>query len=298
MLSEQIEDACRALGVSLGSGVAYGATPALDITAERHAVPLADASVVSLSSGFITFCSHVSKAFSLSLPHEARDGVPVVSFDPKLVLARISSSEDIKRYWAKIIGAYAFGSGPLNVERILVPHPASITRAQLLFSMERFSLAHEYAHHIAKHGRRETIGVGERTDAINEEFEADLFALALERHIGYCDTPPNVCSAAGAAATLILKLLECVRRVRQIFLTGDDTLPPQRLHPAAADRIAAFDSLDGQVPERNRQDFRKMRRDFVIIVDEVYRRLRPTYVQMHKEGIRPLDTEHESWLPN
>ncbi len=203
----------------------------------------------------------------------------------------------MKHYWAKIIGAYAFGSGPFNVERRLVPYPMSITRAQLLFAMERFSLAHEYAHHIAKHGRREIIGVGEDTDAINEEIEADLFALTLDRHIGYCDTPPNLCSAAGAAAALILKLLECVRRVRQILLTGDDTLQPQRLHPAAADRIAAFDSLDGQVPERNRQDFRKIRRDFVTIVNEVYRRLRPIYVQMHKEGIRPLDAEPEPWLP-
>ncbi len=60
MLCEQIEGACKALGVSLGSGIAYGATPALEIAAERYAVPLTDASVVSLSSGFITFCSHVS----------------------------------------------------------------------------------------------------------------------------------------------------------------------------------------------------------------------------------------------
>ena len=35
MLYEQIENACQVLGIPLRSGVAYGSTPALEITAER-----------------------------------------------------------------------------------------------------------------------------------------------------------------------------------------------------------------------------------------------------------------------
>jgi hypothetical protein len=299
MLCEEVENACQVLGIPLGSGVAYGSTPVLEISAERYAVPLTDASVISLSSGFITFCSHVSKVFSLSLPHEADGDRLKVSFEPKLVIARIGSSDELKRYWSRMIGAYAFGSGPLDIEQQLVPYPASITRVQLLLAMERFSVAHEYAHHIAHHGKREIIGSGSTDpEAINEELEADLFALSLDRHIGYREAPPNLSSASGAAAVLLLKCLECVKGVRQIFLTGDDTIQSRATHPEISDRIAAFNRLDEQVPDRNRQDFRKMREDFGTIVDAVYSKLKPIYIEMHQQGLRPLASANESWLPD
>ena len=38
-----------------------------------------------------------------------------------------------------------------------------------------------------------------------------------------------------------------------------------------------------------------MREDFSVIVDEVYKRVRPIYVEMHKQGLRPLDSTE--WLP-
>ena len=296
VLCQEVENACQILGVPLRSGVAYGSTPTLDISAEQITVPLTDASVVSLSQGFITFCSHVSKVFSLSLPHEADGDRLKVSFQPKLVVARIGSSDELKQYWAGVIGAYAFGSGPLDVGHQIVPYPASITRIKLLLAMERFSVAHEYAHHVAQHGRKEVIGAGEDPDVIDQEFEADLFGLSLDRHIGYRNTPPNIFSASGAAAVLLLKCHDCVRRVRQIFLTGEDVIKQGTTHPEISDRIAAFDLLDEQIPDPNRKDFKKMREDFATIVDEVYRRLKPIYVEMHKQGLRPLDSTGESWL--
>jgi hypothetical protein len=297
MLCEEVENACQSLGVRLRSGVAYGSTRALEISAEQYSVPFTDASVVSLSSGLITFCSHISKAVSLSLPHEADGDKLRVSFEPKLVLARIGASNELKQYWARVIGAYAFGSGPLDVKHRIVPYPASSAWIQLALAMQRVSVAHEYAHHIAGHGERQVIGAGGDPYAISQEFEADLFALSLERHIGYRNPEPNIFSASGVAATLLLKGHDCVRRVRQIFRSGEDKLEQGSTHPGISERIAAFDTLDEQIPDRNRRDFKKMREDFGTILDEVYSKLKPMFVKMHRQGLRPLGSADDTWLP-
>jgi hypothetical protein len=287
MLSQQIEDACRELVIPLHSGVAYGSDSSLDVSAKEYGVPLTDASVISLSTGFITFCSSISRMFTLSLPHEADGGGLKISFSPELVLAKIESSTDLRDYWEKVIGDYALGSGPLSGGQQPVPYPASHTRMQLLFSMERFSLAHEYGHHVGQHGRRAAIGVDGDADAFGQEFEADLFALSIERYIGMRDTPPNTFSASGAAAVLLLKCHDCIRHVRQILLTGEDAIHSDGVHPETSERIAAFDALDFQFPDRERGHLREMRKSCGAIVDEMYRRLKPAFTTMHKQGLRP-----------
>jgi|SRR5271157_270790 len=298
MLSQQIEDACRELGIPLLSGVAYGSSSALDVSAAQYGVPLTDASVISLSTGFITFCSSISRMLSLSLPHEADGDRLKVTFNPGLVLAKIESNTDLRNYWEKVIGDYAFGSGPLSGGHHAVPFPASFTRMQLLFSMERFSLAHEYGHHVGQHGKRVAIGVGSDADAFGHEFEADLFALSLERYIGMRDARPNIFSASGAAAAVLLKCHDCIRRVRQILRTGEDAIQSDGTHPETPDRIAAFEQLDHQLPDSQREHLIEMRNSCVAIVDEMYRKLKPVYTAMHKRGARrPDPTSHYEFDP-
>lgn len=288
MLSQEIEAACQELGVPLHSGVAYGSTAALDVSAAQYGVPLTDASVVSLSTGFITFCSSISRVLSLSLPHEKDGDRLSVTFNPDLVLANIESSEDLRSYWARVFGDYAFGSGPLSAGHADVPFPASFTRMQLLFSMERFSLAHEYGHHVGQHGRRTVIDAGGDPSAAGQESEADLFALSIERYIGIRGERPNPFAASGASAAFLLKCHDCVRRVRQILLTGDDAIQSDGVHPETSERIAAFDGLDHQLPDSRRSHLREIRNSCVAIVQGMYLRLKPVYKAMHDRGLRPL----------
>src|SRR6266567_5251552 len=165
--------------------------------------------------------------------------------------------------WEKVVGDYAFGPGPLSGGHQSVPFPASFTRMQLLFSMERFSLAHEYGHHVGKHGKRAAIEVGGDAVAVGQEFEADLFALSVERYVGMRSVQPNPFSASGAGAAFLLKCHECVRRVRQILLSGEDAIQSDGVHPETSDRIAAFDDLDDQLPDTQREHLREMRNDCV-----------------------------------
>jgi len=298
-LCEEVETACGALGIPLHSGVAYGSSPTLDVDAARYAVHFTDASVITLSAGFISFCSHISKMFSLSLLHEPQGKMFSVCFKPSRVFAKIGSDPALKYYWTEIIGAYAFGSGPLIVKQQLVPSPASITRVHLLRAMELFSVAHEYAHHIGRHGKRDITGVGEDPIGKREEYEADLFALALSRYIGTNEQPQNLYAMSGAGAVLLLKCLECVRGARQILRTGKEATQSSRTHPNASDRIAAFDTLDAPLPKSEKEIFKQIRADFAAVTDAVWAKLSPWYVEMYNHGLRPdEDSSVDSWLFN
>lgn len=164
--------------------------------------------------------------------------------------------------------------------------------------MERFSLAHEYGHHVGRHGRRMAIEAGGDAHAVGHEFEADLFALSLERYIGMREERPNLFALSGASAVFLLKCHECVRRVRQIFSTGEDAIQSDGVHPETSERVAAFDGLDHQLPDSQRDDLREMRNSCAAIVDDMYRRLKTVFVAMHKQGPKPPDsTPHPEFDP-
>jgi len=296
MLSQQIESACRELEIPLHSGVAYGSTAELEVSANKYGVHFTQASVVTLSIGFVTFCSSISRLFALSLPHERNGDRLRVTFAPEAVLARIRADYDLKKYWERVLGDYALGSGPLSGDHRLVPFPASYTRAQLLFAMERFSLAHEYGHHIGQHGKEQEAAVHSNSSRFKDEFEADLFALGIERYIGMRETRPNVFSASGAAGALLLKYHDCVRRIRQVLLSGDGAIQSDGVHPETRDRIEAFGALDHEIPETQRDHLKKMRTDCVTIVDEMYDMLKPIFVEMHRQGVRPLPSKSPNGL--
>jgi len=291
MFSQQIECACRDLGIPLYSGVAYGSTPELAVSANKYGVHFTQASIVTLSIGFVTFCSSISRLIALSLPHERHGEQLRVSFAPKLVMAKIRADFDLRKYWEEVLRDYALGPGPLSGNHSLVPFPASRTRAHVLFAMERFSLAHEYGHHIWQHGKEQEAAVDGNSNPFKDEFEADLFAVGIERYIGLQETPPNPFSASGAAGALLLKFHECVHRVRQVLSTGDDAIKSDGVHPETRDRIKAFGVLDHEIPEPQRDNLKKLRADCVTIVDEMYNLLKPNFLEMHRQGVRPLSSE-------
>jgi hypothetical protein len=296
-LCKEVEEACKNLGIALRSGVAYGSTKSLEVEAARYPVHFTEASVISLSKGFILFCSDVSKVFALSLPHDGEGETVKVVVESSPVYAKIGSDASLKYHWTEVIGAYAYGSGPANVKHRVVPHPASITRHQVMWAMERFSVAHEYAHHVAGHGRRQFATKGVDPEGLLEEYEADAFALALSRYLGAKEERQNMWEISGAGAVLLLKCLECVRRARQVLLTGDDVVRGSGSHPEVSDRIEAFNYLDPSLPEHERISFRKLRDNVATLIDSVWPKLKRYYVMMYENGLRPESACDDSWLP-
>jgi hypothetical protein len=286
-LCEEIESACREFGITLRSGVSFGVAPTFELTAERYPVHFTETSVITLSAGLISFCSHLSKVMSLSLICEPANGALSFCNEPKQVFTKIGSDPDLKKFWTEVIGAYAFGLGPLNVEQRIVPYPYSIIRVQLLTAMERFAIAHEYAHHIARHGSLEEAQVGGDPASLRNEFDADIFALGLSRYMERNEPQPNFYAMSGAGAVLLLKGLECVRRTREIFASGSEAQQQCATHPETAERIAYLETLDSSLATGEQTVFRQIRGDFVEIIDSVWMKLRPWYIWMHEDGLRP-----------
>jgi len=286
-LCEQIEATCAELKIPLHSGVAFGSDPDVNLEASLFPVPFTDASVITLSGGFISFCSHISKVIAQSLIHERKGELIGICIEPGRVYEFVGSDVELKRFWVEVIGAYAFGSGPLNVAPRFVAKPASFTRIQILRSMELFALTHEYAHHIGRHGKSQSAEAGGNPDAKNEELAADMLAIALTRHIGAKDQPQNLFAMSGAGAVILLKCLECVRRTRQIFRNGVENVELSATHPSVSERIAAFEKLDQSPSEVENTVYKQMRNDFSEIIDSFWVKLRPFFVTMHQDGLRP-----------
>jgi hypothetical protein len=295
-LCNTVESACRRAGVPLRGGVAYGVSPTFAPNAEQHPVPTTGTSVVELSAGLISFCSHLSKALSWSIPHQSVENSLKLDHQPAEVLKRIGSDTELKRLWLELFGAYAYGEGPLDVEMRIIPYPYSLTRALLLRAFELFAVAHEYAHHVAEHGAMESLGVGGDPDSSRKEIEADMFAIALCRYIEQEEKQPNLFVVSGAAPVVLLKCLDYVRRTRKIFAGRDSSEEASSTHPETEERVLAFDSYVDGIPPGLAANFQQTRHDLCALIDAVWTRLRPLYVQMYEDGLRVEDNP-VAWLP-
>jgi len=287
-LCEEVEGACRELEIPLRSGVAYGTTPSMGTEAARYSVFFTEASIITFSLGFISFCSHASKLIAMSLPHKpAHNGFHVL-FDVDDVFEHINATSDLKRKWTELIGAYAFGSGPTIVPSPPISGAPALTRIQLLAAMERFAIAHEYAHHIADDGKRDVVSAQPDELGKIEEHGADFFAVRICRYLDAKVAVRNFHLMSGTGAVLLLKCLECVRRARQILLQGDDVASAPQNHPETSARILAFDLIDEFLSEPNYEVFRRARNRFSMIIDRLWNGLRPLYLKMHESGLRPI----------
>jgi hypothetical protein len=287
-LCTEVETACHELNIPLRSGVAYGSTDSMEVEAARYSVFFTEASVITFSVGFINFCSHASKLIAISLPHEPVGELFHIYLEIDSVFSHINANKDLKRQWTELIGAYAFGSGPTIVPSLAISGAPAVTRMLLLSAMERFAIAHEYAHHVADDGKRETVTSGEDGLGKPEEYLADFFAVRICRYLASKETARNFHLDSGTGAVLLLKCLECVRRARHILIHEKDTTTNEN-HPETSARILAFDSIDKFVGEPNRASFKQARDSVSAVVDRLWKGLRPLYVQMHEFGLRPIE---------
>jgi hypothetical protein len=287
-LCEELETACHELSIPLRSGVAYGSTGSMEVEAARYSVFFTEASVITFSVGFLNFCSHASKLVAISLPHEPVGELFRIYLDINRVFSHINANKDLKRQWTELIGAYAFGSGPTIVPSLGISGAPAVTRMQLLSAMERFAIAHEYAHHVADDGKREIVSSDEDELGKSEEYRADFFALRICRYLESKETIRNFHLDSGTGAVLLLKCLECVRRARHILVHGDDTMTSHN-HPETSARILAFDSIDEFLSEPNRALFKQARDCVSAVIDRLWKGLKPLYVQMHEFGLRPIE---------
>jgi hypothetical protein len=293
-LVKRVHEAYLELGSPPIREYVFGAAPTVSLEAYNTSVPFTEMSIISVSQGLISFCSHLSKLFALSMPH--RDGkVSVeVEISADATVKAVFEDKALLQLWMETLLFYALGIGPQAVPLKFIPQNRNPTRIQFLDALELFAAAHEFAHHAFQHGKCEELAVDNFIEMKAEEFEADEIAVALCRAIGLSDRNPYLMSGSGAA--VLLRAMELVRLCRQILSSGQESLPVSKTHPSTKERLDRSNEWDLFVPDAHREKMCGIRSELLLILDRVWERLRPVFYTLHEEGVRPED-QASDWLP-
>jgi hypothetical protein len=163
--------------------------------------------------------------------------------------------------------------------------------------MEVFAVAHEYGHHLLKHGLADSSV--ETADLFGDEHDADGFARLVSIVIDSEEESLNPYARSGVGAILMLGSLDLVTRTKAVLRSGLDQPPPRRRHPPLADRIQRIVDFDRLMPDEIRPRLADLRRYFMSIKEIIWRAAKPTIEDLHRQGLRPHEDapDPSGWLP-
>lgn len=234
-LADDVEAAMDELGITSHAKVARGIEPRVGPIATKTGVIMTDQSIVTVGAFLFRFCGLVARAFTRTLQIN-----PWVWEDKKYTqedgLSLLRSRPDLVAYWLRIYLAFATTGTHLGVPfRPSAKHEVLLME-EIARAMEIFAIAHEYGHHHFAHGR------DIEADPYAQEFEADQFALRISsqtdrRRFSGMENPYLVSGAGGAVLLMATTTLREIDELLGAQAASGDT------HPAAADRIARFNSV-------------------------------------------------------
>lgn len=245
VLSNRVRNAISKTGDSSCEKVEMAIDPKAGVSASITNVIMTDQAVLSVSSFLFRWCGLVARAYTRTF---YADMAHWTSKRSDLAADRecLLKYPDLVLYWFRIFMSFS-GTGT----HALVPFRPSSPKEFLLFeqvawSMEYFTVAHEFGHHALGHR-----SVDE--DPIVQEFQADAFAMKICEQLEFEPFPllPNPYNRTGAGASLMLRALEILRTFED---PPGDCAAGVETHPSTNDRIAKISTRNLMQPKQLEMD--------------------------------------------
>jgi hypothetical protein len=281
-LCKRVEAACKKVPQLPAHNVVSGIEPKLGVFASRMGVMMTNASIITVGSQVFRFCSVVSKAVAQTVAVDPSGWDNLSDVSP--TRSKLRACPDILGYWFQIIASFTMlGTSVFAPFRVVRPEQA-ILRGEILEAMEIFMVAHEYAHHICKHGRLQSASSesGKDDASRREEFEADTLAIAIGQMVtGH--THENVLMLSGVGMVVLLHTLRMLDEARRLLGRSAHGLALHSSHPSVADRIDFVDRQAWLWPELDAA-FRHFRRAYGNVMEAVWAEIRPVFEEVARQG--------------
>ncbi|HWL04164.1 MAG TPA: hypothetical protein VNQ99_04395 [Xanthobacteraceae bacterium] len=244
-LSDRVRKAISKAGETSHERVEIAIDPKAGVSASLTNVIMTDQSILSVSSFLFRWCGLVARAYTRTLYADIAHWTSKRS-DSAIDRERLLKHPDLVLYWFRIFVSFS-GTGT----HVLVPfRPSSPTEfhlfEQVAWSMEYFTVAHEFGHHVLGHRSTDD-------DPMMQEFQADAFAVKVCEQFELEPFPllPNPYTRTGAGASLMLLALEILRAFEEPV--GDGTAVVDT-HPSPSDRIAKISTRNLMQPKQLEMD--------------------------------------------
>ena len=282
-LCKQIETACDKVPQLAARNVIRGIEPKLGVFASRMPVIMTNASIVTIGSQVFRLCSAVSKALARTVAVDPSGWDNLA--DMSLPRAKLRAHPDILGYWFQIIASFTMlGTSIFVPLRVPSPELAGL-RGEILEAIEIFVIAHEYAHHICRHGRLQVASSesGKDDAARKDEFEADTLAIAIGQMVTGHKEHENILMLSGTGMVVMLHTLRMLDEAGCLLGTMASGLASRSSHPSAADRIDFVDRQAWLWPKLDPQ-FRHFRRAYGNMMETVWAEIRPAFENLARQG--------------
>ena len=245
VLADHVRKVVSETGETSHEKVEVAIDPVAGVAASLTNVFMTDEGILSVSAFLFRWCGLVARAYTRTLRTNIAHWTSKAS-SPTSDRELLLKNPDLVLYWFRIFVSFS-GTGT----HILVPfRPSSPTEfhlfEQIAWSMEYFTVAHEFGHHVLRHREVDV-------DPKEQEFQADAFAVKVCERLEFEPFPllSNPYTRTGAGGSLMLLALEILRTFQD---SANDGAPGAETHPTASDRIARISARNLMQPKQLEMD--------------------------------------------
>lgn len=240
-LSDRVRKVISKTGETSHEKVEIAIDPKAGVSASLTNVIMTDQGILSVSSFLFRWCGLVARAYTRTL---YADIAHWASKESNLATDRefLLKHPDLILYWFRIFVSFS-GTGTHGLVPFRPSSPMEFHLfEQVAWSMEYFTVAHEFGHHVLGHRSVED-------DPMAQEFQADAFAVKICERLEFEPFPllSNPYTRTGAGASLMLLALEILRGFDEPVGEASAIVDT---HPSPSDRIAKISTRNLMQPKQ------------------------------------------------